>query len=65
MDEPVFSASFLQSSVSHDPSEFILICWFAAQELIFIFVETVTHFFSGFFEYKVKKEQHLLKKYIL
>ncbi len=26
-----FSASLLQSSVSHDPSEFILICWFAAQ----------------------------------
>ncbi len=28
----VFSASWLQSSVSHDPSEIILICWFAAQE---------------------------------
>ncbi len=27
-----FSASSLQSSVSHDPSEIILICWFAAQE---------------------------------
>ncbi len=27
-----FSASFLQSSVSHDPSEIIQICWFAAQE---------------------------------
>ncbi len=26
----VFSASLLQSSVSHDPSEIILICWFAA-----------------------------------
>ncbi len=26
-----FSASLLQSSVSHDPSEIILICWFAAQ----------------------------------
>ncbi len=25
-----FSASLLQSSVSHDPSEIILICWFGA-----------------------------------
>ncbi len=25
-----FSASLLQSSVSHDPSEIIAICWFAA-----------------------------------
>jgi len=27
-----FLASLLQSSVSHDPSEIILICWFGAQE---------------------------------
>ncbi len=27
-----FSASLLQSSVSHDPSEIILICWFGAEE---------------------------------
>ncbi len=31
-----FSASVLQSSVSHDPSEIILICWFDAQLLWFI-----------------------------
>ncbi len=31
-----FSASLLQSSVSHDPSEIIIICWFAAQETILI-----------------------------
>ncbi len=31
-----FSASLLQSSVSHDPSEIILICWFAAQETFLI-----------------------------
>ncbi len=31
-----FSASLLQSSVSHDPSEIILICWFAAQETFMI-----------------------------
>ncbi len=60
----VFSASLLQSSVSHDPSEIILICWFAAQEtfiiniiiiinvtvvLVHIFVETFIHF-SGLFD---------------
>jgi len=27
-----FSASLLQSSVSHDPSEINLVCWFDAQE---------------------------------
>ncbi len=27
-----FSASLLQPSVSHDPSEIILMSWFAAQE---------------------------------
>ncbi len=31
-----FSASLLQSSVSHDPSEISLICWFAAQETFLI-----------------------------
>ncbi len=31
-----FSASLLQSSVSHDPSEIILICWFTAQETFLI-----------------------------
>ncbi len=32
-----FSASLLQSSVSHDPSEIIL-CWFAAQETFIIII---------------------------
>ncbi len=31
-----FSASLLQSSVSHDPSEIILISWFYAQETFII-----------------------------
>ncbi len=31
-DQAEFSSSLLQSSVSHDPSEIILIYWFAAQE---------------------------------
>ncbi len=34
------SASLLQSSVSHDPSEIILICWFAAQETCIIIINT-------------------------
>ncbi len=29
----------MRSSVSHDPSEIILICWFAAQETFIINVE--------------------------
>ncbi len=33
----VFSA-LLQSSVSHDPSEIILICWFAAQDTFLIII---------------------------
>ncbi len=32
-----FSASLLQSSVSHDPSEIILTCWFASQEKLFFY----------------------------
>ncbi len=52
-----FSASLLQSSVSHDPLDIILICWFTAQETIIyvllmlktvqinIFVEIMIHFF--------------------
>ncbi len=39
-----FSASLLQSSRSHDPSEIILICWFAAQEVFWLLtmLKTVT-----------------------
>ncbi len=29
-----FQQSLFQTSVSHDPSEIILICWFGAQETI-------------------------------
>ncbi len=40
-----FLSSLLQSSVSHDPSEIIIICWFAAQEkcLIIIIVEQLRY----------------------
>jgi len=51
----------LQSSVSHDPSEIILICWFAAYETFFIIdvkskmINLIIlweryNFFSGFFD---------------
>ncbi len=60
-----FSASLLQSSVSHDPSE---ICWFASQETFLIinveniFVEYVIHFFLKIlWEAERLQEQHLLK----
>ncbi len=33
-----FSLSLLQSSVSNDSSEIILICWFAAQERFIIII---------------------------
>jgi len=36
-DKSEFSVSFLQSSVSHDPSE-IIICWFGAQETFLIII---------------------------
>ncbi len=38
IEKAVFSASLLQSSVSHDPSEIIIICWFAAQEIFLIII---------------------------
>jgi len=44
-----FSASLLQSSVSHDLSDIIIICRFVA-ELLHIFVEAVILLFSGFFD---------------
>ncbi len=37
-DKAEFSASFPQSSVSHGPSEIILICWFGAQETFIIII---------------------------
>ncbi len=63
-----FLVSLLQSSVSHDPSEIIIICWFAAQLLVMfliiinaknvlphnIFFWKPWHVVSGFFdEYEV------------
>ncbi len=47
-----FSASLLQSSVSHDPSEIILICRFAAQEIFIIIIMPSTKDFSVTFSMK-------------
>ncbi len=64
-----FAAPLLQSFVSHDSSEIILICWFDAQHtflllsmlkivvLLNIFVETMMGFFSEFL--MARKFQHL------
>ncbi len=49
-----FQQSLLQSSVSHDLTEFILICWFGAQET-FLIISSVEN--SWIVEYS--KEQHL------
>ncbi len=47
-----FQQALLQSSVSHDPSESILIGWYKK-----IFVEDEIHFSELFDEFKVKKQQ--------
>ncbi len=71
-----FSASLLQSSVSHDPSEIILIYWFAARETFLIIINVENgcaasyfcgnrdaFYFSRFFDkQKVKKNRIYLKK---
>ncbi len=70
-----FSASLLQSSVPHDPSEIILIYWFAAQEkfliivsviktvvLLHIFVENGNTFFQDSLINRSSKEQPLIEK---
>ncbi len=70
------TASLLRSSVSHDPSEIILICWFAAQEsfliiiLLFSMLKTVVvvpiftetmHFFHDSLMIESLKEQHVFE----
>ncbi len=44
-----FSASLLQSSVSHDPSEIILICRFAAQETFLIISNAENSYAASYF----------------
>ncbi len=60
-----FSASLLQSLVSHAPSEIIIICWFAAQETFLIDVENSYTFVETSFRIlwlkESSKEQHLFE----
>ncbi len=42
-----FSASLLQSLVSHDPSKIIIICWFHAQETFIIIIIIITIFYHA------------------
>ncbi len=64
----IVKLNFLQSSVSHDLSEIIRICWFAAQitmlkkiVLLTIFVESTFNFFQFFLWKEGLKEQHLFE----
>ncbi len=41
MAKQIFSASLLQSSVSHVPSEIILICWFDPEETFYFIIVNV------------------------
>ncbi len=74
------SASLLQSSVSHDPSEIILKCWFTAQEtfiitnvenikqlccLMFLFKLWYIFIFRILWRIESSKEQHLVKTEIM
>ncbi len=62
------SASLLQSSVSHDPSEIILICWFAAQETFLIiswFLENVIFLQDSLMNSKLKRTAFIWNRYIL
>ncbi len=58
-----FSASFLQSSVSHDLSEISLIYWYAAQETFLIIISCAASYFygncdTGFFQDSLTKTQN-------
>ncbi len=61
-DKAEFSASLLQSSVSHDPSEIILTWWFDVQET-FIIINVENSFYSSLMNRKFQK-QHLLKSFV-
>ncbi len=54
-----FKQPLLQSSVSRDPLEIILICWFGAQEAFLFIIYNIFmeadpwYFFSGFFQWLI------------
>ncbi len=54
-----FSASLLQSSVSHDPSEIILICWLAVQETFIIIIIIIINISRTLWWTERSKYQHL------
>ncbi len=54
-----FSASSLQSSVSHGPSEIILICWLGAQNICYYQCGNSEIFFRILWWIECSKEQHL------
>ncbi len=68
MAKPNFQQPFLQSLVSYDPLEIILICWrnvfiFMILEMVVLlntFVKTDS-FFSGFLVNRKLKKRHLFK----
>jgi len=50
-----FSASLLQSLVSHDPSEIIVICWFAAQDTFMIIFIVENRYPASYFMFHAAK----------
>ncbi len=44
-----FSASLLKSLVSHNPSEIILLCWFAAQETCLSIINVENSYAASYF----------------
>ncbi len=55
-----FSASLLQSSVSHDPSEIILKQWFGAQEAFLI-----KNLENGYIYFISMKQWYILNDYLM
>jgi len=58
-----YSASLLQSSVSHDPSEITLIWWSDAQQTVMIIINienscAASYFCGNHNTFKVKKTKH-------
>ncbi len=48
-DQSWISASLLQYSVSYDPSEIILICWFSVQEIFLIIISVENSCVASYF----------------
>ncbi len=63
MQSWIFLASLLQSSVSHDPSEIILICWFTAQETFQIIINVENSCAASYFLFQFQKNSIYLKSF--